>query len=78
MDYKIIDEYAKQEIRNGVIGLAGYNNEIGFFDFGCVVVQKDYVENQNVRILSGGRFFNGDFVGKGMLTCLIQGKVVLQ
>lgn len=73
MDYKIRDEYGKQEVRDGVIGLASFNQEIGFFDFGCVVVQKDYMDNDNVRIVSGGRYFNGDFVGKGLLTCLIQG-----
>lgn len=67
-------EFANQELKDGVIGLAGLNQEISFFDFGSVVVQKNYVDNENVRILSGGRYFNADFVGTGMLSCFIQGK----
>lgn len=74
MNHKIIDEYAKQELRNGLIGLAGFNQEVAFFDYACVMVQKNYLENKNVRIVSGGQYFNSDFVGKGMLTCIIQGE----
>lgn len=73
MAYSLTQDYPQQEIRDGLIGLASFNQEITFFDFGCVVVQKNYLENDNVRIVSGGRFFNPDFVGEGMLTCCIQG-----
>lgn len=73
MEYTFFDEYGKQEERDSLIGLSSFNQEITFFDFGCVVVQKKYFDNDNVRIVSGGRYFNADFVGSGMLTCCIQG-----
>lgn len=73
MDYKVIDNYAKQEIRESLLGLACFNPKISVFDYGCVVVQKNYIENEKVRIISGGPYFNCDFVGSGMLTCCIQG-----
>lgn len=73
MDYKILDNSTKHKIRDGIIGLVGFNQEVSYFDFGCVVIQKDYLENANVRIVSGGQYFNSDYVGHGMLTCSIQG-----
>lgn len=76
MDYKFLDEYVKQEERDGLIGIAAFNQEVTFFDFGCVVVQRNYFNNDNVRVISGGRYFNADFVGRGMLTCCIQGSLI--
>lgn len=73
MDYTVIDDYAKQEIKESLLGLASFNPKIAVFDYGCVVVQKYYMENENVRIVSGGPHFNCDFVGSGMFTCCIQG-----
>lgn len=71
MNFKKLDN---NEQRDALIGLVSFNQEITFFDFGSVAVQKKYLTDENVRIISGGRYFNGDFVGEGMLTCFIHGK----
>lgn len=61
-------------IPDSLKGLVCANQEIALFDFGNVLVQKDYMKCDSVRIVSGGSKFFGEYVGKGMLTATVQGK----
>ncbi|XP_057664807.1 triokinase/FMN cyclase-like isoform X1 [Diorhabda carinulata] len=74
MDFKVLSSHgASLKIRNSLVGATSLNQEVGLFNFGNVIVQKDYTDNDCVRIISGGPYYIGDFVGKGMLTAAIQG-----
>ncbi|KAJ8910807.1 hypothetical protein NQ315_014515 [Exocentrus adspersus] len=73
MDCKII-EVSNTTTEDCLKGLTCANEEIALFDFGNVVVQKDYSQNVSVRIISGGSNFFGEYVGRGMLTASIQGE----
>ncbi|CAG9834023.1 unnamed protein product [Diabrotica balteata] len=74
MDFKIISSHGMSlKIRSSLVGGTCLNQEVRLFDFGNVVVRKDYMEDEGVRVLSGGPYYIGDFVGKGMLTAAIQG-----
>lgn len=78
MDCKLITDDIENATKNGLRGLASFNQEIACFDYGNIVVQRNYLDVENVRIFSGGGQCYGLFVGKGMLTCAIQGKNVLR
>lgn len=66
-----------KEVLTGILdslkGLVSANQEIALFDYGNVLVQKDYMKYDTVRIISGGSNFFGEYVGKGMLTATVQG-----
>ncbi|KAL1497643.1 hypothetical protein ABEB36_008567 [Hypothenemus hampei] len=52
---------------------AAYNQEVSLFDFGEVIVMKNYKQNDHVRIVSGGSCCHIKYVGTGILTASIQG-----
>ncbi|VEN60429.1 unnamed protein product [Callosobruchus maculatus] len=49
------------------------DQDSAIFEYGNVLVQRTYFENDSVRIISGGPACLLDLVGRGMLTCYIQG-----
>lgn len=51
-----------------------FNQDVALFEFGEVIVAKNYKENSQVRIVSGGSASHIEYVGSGMLTAAIQGK----
>lgn len=51
-----------------------FNQDVALFEFGEVIVAKNYKENSQVRIVSGGSVSHIEYVGSGMLTAAIQGK----
>ncbi|CAH1978012.1 unnamed protein product [Acanthoscelides obtectus] len=53
------------------------DQDSAIFEYGNVLVQKTYFENDAVRIISGGPACLLDLVGKGMLTCYIQGEQLM-
>ncbi|CAG9858755.1 unnamed protein product [Phyllotreta striolata] len=61
-------------IRNGLIAATCLNQSLRLLDYGNVIVQENYRETSQVRIITGGANFMGDLVGKGMLTAAIQGE----
>ncbi|KAJ8978993.1 hypothetical protein NQ317_015709 [Molorchus minor] len=73
MDCRILTGNLKNVVKDSLEGLICVNQEITLFDFGNVVVRKDYFGNENVRIVSGGSNLFGELVGKGMLTASVQG-----
>ncbi|KAG5894479.1 hypothetical protein JTB14_032507 [Gonioctena quinquepunctata] len=73
MDLKLQDSSVKNVVKVSLTGLTSINQEVALFDFGNVVVQKNYYGTTNVRIISGGAYCFGDLVGKGFLTAAAQG-----
>ncbi|KAF7267706.1 hypothetical protein GWI33_019096 [Rhynchophorus ferrugineus] len=57
-----------------VQGYILFNQNVSVFDFGNIIVSKNYKDNDQVRILSGGTLSYIDYVGDGMLTASIQGQ----
>ncbi|XP_076257958.1 uncharacterized protein LOC143195008 [Rhynchophorus ferrugineus] len=57
-----------------VQGYILFNQNVSVFDFGNIIVSKNYKDNDQVRILSGGTLSHIDYVGDGMLTASIQGQ----
>ena len=54
-------------------GYAALNQDVTIFDYGNVVVRKNYKEEDRVRLVSGGSTQQTEYVGKGMLIAAIQG-----
>nr|CAH7756970.1 unnamed protein product [Callosobruchus chinensis] len=50
------------------------DEDSAIFEYGNALVQRTYFENDSVRIISGGPACLLDLVGRGMLTCYIQGE----
>ncbi|XP_050308452.1 PTS-dependent dihydroxyacetone kinase 1, dihydroxyacetone-binding subunit DhaK-like [Anthonomus grandis grandis] len=64
---------SKDQIDPFLLGYAAYNQEVALFEFGDVIVLKNYKQVDQVRIISGGSLSHIEFVGTGMLTASIQG-----
>ncbi|XP_023022759.1 PTS-dependent dihydroxyacetone kinase 1, dihydroxyacetone-binding subunit DhaK [Leptinotarsa decemlineata] len=73
MDLKLSSTSIKNIVRKSLTGLVTLNQDTALFEFGNVVVQKNYFDSNKVRIMSGGPYCMGDFVGIGMLTAAAQG-----
>lgn len=63
---------------DSLLGLVSSNPNIGLLDYGKVVVRRDYMIADIVKIISGGASgyepAHAGYVGKGMLTAAIQGQ----
>lgn len=65
-------------VTESLFGLVCSNRNLAFLDYNKVIVRRDYLDVDTVKIVSGmgsghEPAFAG-FVGKGMLTAAIQGK----
>ncbi|XP_066137859.1 PTS-dependent dihydroxyacetone kinase 1, dihydroxyacetone-binding subunit DhaK-like [Euwallacea fornicatus] len=69
-----MDKPLEDQLDPYIKGYASYNQAVSLFEFGEVIVMKNYKENMKVRILSGGSSCHIEYVGTGMLTASIQGK----
>ncbi|CAG9774057.1 unnamed protein product [Ceutorhynchus assimilis] len=55
-------------------GYAAFNQHVSLFEFGEVIVDKNFKNTDQVRLVSGGTSSFIEYVGAGMLTASIQGK----
>ncbi|CAH1116269.1 unnamed protein product [Phaedon cochleariae] len=70
---KLLNNQGRNLSKNSLLGLTSLNQEVALFDYDNVLIQRNYIENEQVRIVSGGAYFLAEFVGKGMLTASIEG-----